>query len=347
MPWVDKDQWTKAVDPGCIGRRIGRSQGGQQGNRITPTRYGAYFGKFPLTTPALPNGARQPDFDFPNSKFVYYAFANAVPFPNARNKAFGRLYDKVRQGPASLGVTFAEGRESFEMIANRLTQLHRGYRSLRRGRFKEFLKTFAVKPKRKHRNLVSNKVNQASSLWLEYSFGWSPLVNDVHSAMNALSQPVPAGERFKGSGSESYGFSTGSEIFSCRGRCHMGGRFSISNPNLYLLEQLGIANPALVIWELVPFSFMIDWVVDVGSFLGGWSAFYGCTVTDTWTTYSAKASIKVIWDPSHSLSGNGALIRRKVGIDFPTPNLSIRANIGSSLKRAANAASLLGQILTK
>ena len=182
-------------------------------------------------------------------------------------------------------------------------------------------------------------------------------MHDVYAGMNAMGQPVPGG-RCYGTGREDFHYSSRprngmGEKFSTNGRCRMRADVFVTNPNAYLLQQLGIANPASVVWELIPFSFVIDWVFDVGTFLDAFTAFMGCTVLNSCTTYSAKGSVESTWywdiapATTRSVSGKVVCVKRKLGLDFPMPNVSFRANIGTSLKRAANAASLLGQILSK
>ena len=41
----------------------------------------------------------------------------------------------------------------------------------------------------------------------------------------------------------------------------------ISSPNSLKANQLGLVNPASVAWELIPFSFLVDWFLPVGKFL--------------------------------------------------------------------------------
>ena len=45
--------------------------------------------------------------------------------------------------------------------------------------------------------------------------------------------------------------------------------FTYDVPNTFLREfsTLGLTNPAVVAWELVPYSFVLDWLVPIGSWL--------------------------------------------------------------------------------
>jgi hypothetical protein len=355
--WVNKDQWTYAfVGATQAGRRVGKRQNGVNGNGYKPTTYEGIHGVFPLTTPTLPNGARQPRTDVLDLSFVSQA-KSASAFPAARNKAWAKFVENVRTDPASLGVALAEWEQSFGMITLRATQLFKGVRALRKGDFRGFLRTFGTGAKRKHRNKLRNGVNEVSSLWLEYSFGWKPAVQDIWDGMNAIGQPIPEG-RCSGSGSQDFTWNfhpsnAAGERFATRGKVKMGAKVFVSNPNLYLAQQLGIANPYQIAWELVPFSFVADWVFDVSTWLGAFTDLLGCEVSEAYTTRFAAGTVTTMWywdqptlKKDFSLVGRVAVVERRGGLDYPFPNFNVRANIGQSWNRAANAVSLLGQILT-
>lgn len=344
MAWSNKDQWQHANDPGCFGRRRGKNQTGMQGNRVDPTRYTAIHGQFPLSTPPFGAGY-QPDVDVPNLYFVYKFFSDSVPFPGARNKAWSKLVDRVRSGPASLGESIAEGHKALGMIGKRATQMFHAYSALRKGNFRGFLRELSIGPYRKHKNWIRSPVNQASSLWLEYSFGWKPLCKDIYDAATTLSKPVP-GSQYKGSGREEYSFDYPGEHFQTTGVCAMGAFVAVDSPNAYLLQQLGVANPIQIAWNLLPMSFLADWVFDINTFLGALTDFVGCSVRRPYTLYFARGLVRASFS-TNVLEGQVGVYSRHPGLDFPYPNFSILTNLGSSITRAANAVSLLGQLLTK
>lgn len=359
MPWVDKNEWLNAMDVPSA-RRVGRLQLGRnnlKANRDSPSPYKALYAKVSRRTPSLPNGQRQPLFDAPNAYFARVIGDFNVPFPVARNGAWESLFENIRGETADLAVTMAEWNESLSMIAQRGSQLVRAARALRRGRFKKFTRELRVNPKRKHRNLTRKQViNDFSGLWLEYSFGWSPLLGDIYAAGEAISEPIPY-DKYIGRGNESVVVSTSNanftvdERFTTVGRCEQGAQVQVINPNLYLLQQMGVANPLLVAWEVIPFSFLVDWVFDVSSFLGSLTDQLGLDLTKTYTTYSMRGvtvSQTFIWYGSreYTLSGRMSAMRRDVGLSRPMPNMSFLANIGTNWRRAANAVSLLGVLLT-
>lgn len=353
--WVNKNQW-KAPNGSTSPRSVGRTQTGTSGDFVTPNVYSCVYGNFPEQV-RLPNGAYSPSVDVPNLSLLSRVLANgASEFPSARNKAWSELVDSMRDGSASLGQAFAEMPQSLSMVGDRALTLYRSYKHLRKGQFRWALRELNVPAHRRHRNWVVNKVNHASNLWLEYSFGWKPLLQDMYSGVTALGRPLPGG-KMSGSGSASaaINYRTGSQTYQLFGRgfVKQGAEIYVTNPNTYALQQLGLANPLTIAWEVVPFSFMVDWVFDVGTALGGLTDLFGCTVVNPYTSTGVKlrGSVKVNWDytprKEWTVPGSCSAMKRVKSLSRPAPNIAFLANIGTSMNRAANAVSLLGQILTK
>jgi hypothetical protein len=48
-----------------------------------------------------------------------------------------------------------------------------------------------------------------------------------------------------------------------------------SSTLLATASEIGLTNPAEVAWELVPFSFVVDWAIPIGTFLGQLDASVG------------------------------------------------------------------------
>lgn len=55
-------------------------------------------------------------------------------------------------------------------------------------------------------------------------------------------------------------------------------RCRIDNDAVAAFQQMGLVNPALVAWELVPYSFVFDWFISVGDWLTAVSALQGLEV---------------------------------------------------------------------
>jgi hypothetical protein len=121
----------------------------------------------------------------------------------------------------------------------------------------------------------------------------------------------------------------------------------VSNPNLYLASQLGFVNPAAIAWELVPFSFVVDWFVNVGEFLNNFTDLWGLTVTDPYTSIlcTGVGQFSGLWnsDPGYSVTYTNVYCSRSTSLSGAA--LRVRPWKGVSPVRAATAISLLVQQL--
>lgn len=308
-------------------------------------------------------------------------------------KAYDRLISQIRgEATASLAASAAEGRESFAMIANRAIQLRNGYTALKKGNIPGMLRSFGFElgrkpkggnrrppfwvrmgPNGKQHTISTDKVSRdshllrrgardAASTWLEYWFGWSPLIADIQSAVQVLTNPVtPQTLRnvFRGTGtsvrqyshSVNNRYSLTTDSFTATFFVSLQCTCTVSSPNLALANRLGILNPLSVAWEITPFSWLIDWFVPVGRFLESWTDTVGFNInriirserrTCTRNLYDlAKETGRLVTNDSTSYSFN-----RTLPGALHIPGWRDRQGKGvSGLTRAATAISLLVQQL--
>lgn len=263
------------------------------------------------------------------------------------NAGYEKFKAKAIGEESQLGTTFAEWKDSLGMITNRATTLYGAYRELRRGNFRRFLNQLRTRPKGRHRSKIRNTGDEVSGLWLEYHFGWSPLLGDIYGACQVMSDPVPSGFPQKVVIKKAGIDKRNDQEVTWRAVCSVGGGVVITNPNLALASRLGLINPAQVAWELIPFSFVADWAFDISLFIGSFSDFAGMDVIGGWHSGVLKSTWKVF--PSGGLTGvykaRQAFMTRRQGLPRPLPNWNVLANLGDSPKRAATALSLFIQAL--
>jgi hypothetical protein len=338
-------------------RRWGFQRNGFTGNKINPLSYDAFGSKFP-SGKRSDNGQPFNAVDMPNLSSLFpdaTAFSDLLvgSFPVARNGAWEDLVGNIRSNlQADLGILFAEMGRSAQMISSRALKCYRAARKLRRGKFREFLKELGIGAKSKHRNKLRSTAKEFGDIWLEYSFGWDPLLQGIYDGCQSLGADLPYG-KYRGARSQTYKptkLLAGVRI-THSGRAIVSQRCvaTVSNPMTYALSQAGLINPLAVAWEIVPWSFMVDWVVDVSSYLNSYSDLAGVAVSLPETTLFVKSKTKVRWEGSFTSDQESLIwrVRRTTGLSKPAPNMHIRENIGQSVKRAANAVSLLAQILGK
>lgn len=239
------------------------------------------------------------------------------------------------------------------MIAARALQLRRAWVSLRRGEFLAFLRHLAVKPLPHHRRWRRSR--HAASTWLEYHFGWSPLLGDIYNACDLLQAKYPDSRLIKARGSAngkgSKPLVIDTEIYSLEGNVgvEIGAEISISNPNLFLANRLGVINPASVAWELIPFSFLVDWFIPVGKFLDSYTDFVGLSLKSSYTTWFVRTSAVVgyYWKPNggrYGITQQTEAVHWNRTLGVVSPALIPKQWKGLSVSRAATSMSLLIQV---
>lgn len=269
------------------------------------------------------------------------------------NKAFVKLREDVYEHNAELGVLMGEIPSTLRMITQRLSTVVKGARLLRKGRFREFLRFFRVKPKRRHLKKVTSTSAEFADLWLEYYFGWKPLIQDVYNGAATLSEPWSVEHDAKGraktiSWHEQKALPIVHRTRAVVTRIRMGGRVQCVNPNVALATRCGLTNPLEIAWELIPFSFVVDWFARVGDFIGSLNPWAGFQWVFTYTTYTSRGPFTESWPSSFDGVNklDSTFVERRLGLAKPLPNLEILTNLGNSQERALTAVSLVLQVLS-
>lgn len=215
-----------------------------------------------------------------------YAWSNQE-FTRLEASTYAAAYDKFHKRAlpkAALALTLMDYKQSIEMIAGRTKQLLSFAKSVAR---MDPIRAYQALnlPRGK---LTKTKAKAPADLWLEFTFGWVPLVDDIGAAIGVL-QGSPEYERVKGAKSAVFttvapwdGGSSASTTTRLTTVCSGGIR--VTNPNLLLANQLGFVNPAAVAWDAVPFSFVVDWFIPVGKFLNSFTADLGFGIEEPMIT---------------------------------------------------------------
>lgn len=122
-----------------------------------------------------------------------------------------------------------------------------------------------------------------SNMWLEYAFGWQPLIRDLNDGLKALHR-VGNRELFEGASSNTVDLgdsdvtTTTNSFSSVVVSCTLAGSRKY-RAHAYAQPTSDRAHfgvdPLVSGWELARWSFVIDYFVNVGSWLQAWSPFSG------------------------------------------------------------------------
>ncbi len=112
--------------------------------------------------------------------FTFNASGNAPFIGNMSINLMNDAYDQFRNSDFQGDTFIAEGKESAEMIAGRSKDFVKLVKKLFGGRWKEIMRDLSNPLKR------DKIADTLSSLWLEYQYGWAPLIGDIQSGMKTF-----------------------------------------------------------------------------------------------------------------------------------------------------------------
>lgn len=185
---------------------------------------------------------------------------------------------KVRDQKVNLSLTIGEAHKSIDTIRDRATSLYRAYRSARKGNFKAAARELGVSPKGRGRKQASN--------WLELQYGWMPMLMDVRGAYDELTRKTRSnGLTFKVVARDKY-LATNTKTTSSLDftwtaeqttllESQMLLWYRIRNEWIVTASSVGLTNPMEIIWEVTPWSFLVDWFLPIGDYLGALTAAQG------------------------------------------------------------------------
>lgn len=220
---------------------------------------------------------------------------NLLPNEQTRLDARLKAYNRLSEERSNLGETLGEFKATGNMAAKRIRQVAEIALALKRGNFSHLGDMIKGNvPKGVKRLSASRRLADG---WLELEFGWKPLVQDVFDSLSILQTKFETGTSrlSKGNGTKGgFGVNDSSDFASIIRRIENNGPNAstklyseVSNANIAKLNALGIANPAALAWDLLPFSFVVDWFIPVGPALASWTSSLGyyvraeCNVEET------------------------------------------------------------------
>lgn len=199
--------------------------------------------------------------------FAGTAFKSAGFSDNDILTAQSRLAEAVKGHQFNLAVSAAEGKKTVQMVVNAVHSVGGAISDLRRGRFESAARRFGVA---RRPSKLSEK--DVAGRWLELQYGWIPLFKDVYEAAKAyeaITSPSRV-KRFYGNSSKRIvvDSSESPSLYQCRGTVVEQYRIIYElSESMSTARSLGLLDPATVAWELIPYSFVVDWFIPIGDYL--------------------------------------------------------------------------------
>lgn len=322
--------------------------------------------------------------NFPNHLINPYDYDEAIC-----DKAMAKIYDAVR-GNSNFAADLAESPETIRMlrqtlslkkfIANFLKKEVRSFR--RRGRAKRQNGSGLAKTRKTDQKLL----DWLTSRWLEYRYGWKPLVGSIYDCLDNLGQKINTGtvtinrrasERLvkqQTTGEGTINSPSTVVITETSVRCEISVQLGL--PDGKRLSDWTSLNPVAIAWELVPFSFVADWVFTVGQQLDAWENWFlfnqdffsgymtighKTTTTRNASAFEARTEPLQRWSDKNRTIVDGQTLtswlnlsqtrlttdkRRMILAGLPTPGRP-RVKLRLGAERQLDAAALIHQLVGK
>jgi hypothetical protein len=199
--------------------------------------------------------------------------------PTLSNSALISALLQLKAGKVNLGVAYAERSQTARLLGDTTRQLARSFTQLKRGNVRKAMQELGIANKTKFP--PGNSVPQK---WLGLQYGWKPLLSDIYGSVAALEQrpkddwrvTVKSKKKSEEIWLTTYSIDDAGSGVARSERSNFTRIDALpGNELLGSLASLGITNPLLIAWELVPYSFVVDWVFPVGSWLDSLDSWLG------------------------------------------------------------------------
>lgn len=279
---------------------------------------------------------------------------------------------QMKSSDVNLAVAFAERDATARMLGDNARTIARAFNALRRKDFPRLMRELKLWEKNPKKWEWQTRKMTTIERWLELQYGWKPLLSDVYGACDALEKAPTSSWMITGKGSYRETVdahrppSLGDQLWRydgvMKGEQAAFVRIDAQPGNTLIgtLSSLGITNPALVAWELVPFSFVVDWALPVGSWLDSLDAMLG--YGDTWCSVSTltrgrwdikgESFVRTFGSIQETTTNHWSAwketvhLHRTVSTSVPLPTLP-RFKDPRSLAHMANGLSLLAQAFSR
>jgi hypothetical protein len=212
--------------------------------------------------------------------------------------AIPRLYEKVKGQSVNLAQALVEYRQTAKLFKEVVTRLFKFWLQLKKGNLAQAVNV-----------LLPGSGKQLANDHLAIQYGVRPLLSDLEGIAKVLS----------GARDVVFDIKVRKKISIPRHRVHYSNRpygvtwvkcevhssgyvevkykyrFKLSSPGMALeraLTDLGFGNLNALAWETIPFSFVVDWFLPIGSYLNTSDAFDNLTVVHATKTVFRKETIE-------------------------------------------------------
>lgn len=205
--------------------------------------------------------------------------------------ALNGMHEKLKNIEVNLGQIFSESRQTASMIADTAVRLAEFFVSAKKGRFDKAFKA-----------LFPNSPQKIADDYLMFKYGVQPLLSDLDGMMKHLVK-IQGVSRFRDiivkrteeipffdAASISTGIPKGIGLMTMSGSVTTlyKIRVCVSNADQRAIVENGTLNIPSIGYELLPWSFVLDWFIPIGDYLNNLDALLGLEVVSCHKTTVLK-----------------------------------------------------------
>lgn len=222
------------------------------------------------------------------SPLSYARLYNFDPFDakvmeTAERRALHKFFDQALNSDLNLTVDVAELHQTRDMLARRSNQIGKLFRKLHNysGRYwKRILRNAKRKPGERMEYVppflrkCGSFSEVASATWLEWKLGWTPLIGSLFGIADHATN-IAKNFRVTGNAKQLFrqfyvrkpnGYWVWNDI-EISSYATVRGDLRVRNPMIYNATRVASLNPVALAYELTRLSFVLDYFIDVGTYL--------------------------------------------------------------------------------
>jgi len=237
-----------------------------------------------------------------------------------RNESTTKALLDIADQKAGIGEDLATFRQTQRMLAPPASSLLGGLQAMARDKAMRKYLTRSYHDLLKHG--VSRKIAEK---YLEYIYGFKPLMNDIYGIIAVMKERGNKTLLLSGEGTSVQqcqpvaapynGVNTWSELVEITEEatvhCKIWGRIDPDSAGLRTLNSLGLLNPISLTWELIPWSFVVDWFLPIGSVLQALTAPAGLIFVDG--SVSVRNNLTGIYEYRYTYYDSKATVNNNAG----------------------------------
>jgi len=204
------------------------------------------------------------------------------------------FYSAVKNQNVNLAQALAERAQTAKLLADAAVRLFKSLSALKKGRVSRAIEL-----------LLPGSPKGIANDFLAYQYGVKPLISDINGIIEEFAKPEKYEFDVKKSKSDklvrviedtdgSYG------VLRARVRVIIQSEVTVTYKTRLRVKgisrdfaRLGFGNPISLAYELVPWSFVLDWLIPLGDYLNKYDAFSGLQCVFTTKTVFMKETVTI------------------------------------------------------